>query len=81
MEDPGILIVSYQALAHRAVFVADVEQNAIATVAQELTAYEDGVAAQRQLVAAGLPAAIKVPPHRAPTGGHPASQRPVAASQ
>ena len=59
VENAAVLVVSDQALAHGAMLVADVEPDATAAVAHEPAAFEDGVAAQHQLVAARFPAAVE----------------------
>ena len=58
-EDPAVLVVGEQALAHRAMLVADIEPNAVAVVAHKPASLQHGVAAQHQLVAAGLPPPVK----------------------
>ena len=59
VENPAVLVVGDEALAHDAVFVANIEPDAMTAIAEESASLQDGVAAQHQLVAASLPTPVE----------------------
>src|SRR5262249_12375871 len=56
VEDPRVVVVGDQAVAHHATLVADVEPEAGAAIVDEPGPLDDDVPAEPQLVSAGLPA-------------------------
>src|SRR5262245_48659593 len=59
VENPRVFVVCDQALLHRAVLITNIEPDPVSSISYKLTAFQNGVAAQHQLIPARLPTPVE----------------------